>query len=285
LVAFCAVCVAAAARHFPEPPMQWLVAGGGRRNPALMKALGGALEEPVRPVEVAGWDGDALEAQAFGVLGARVARGLPLSVPSTTGAPRPLTGGRTATPPEPRPPTPSWDLPECPPRPPGPAPAPRARGRSRVRVRGRGRGRGRRGGVFPKTTLDFLDSLHTRPDPTRPRPRSPIFISYPPTRPPQTRPHTGEWRRAVLGAFHIGSSRVEPNLCKITQEHPICLFHSMPCDLQDQTCLSSDGICYHVNYPNGLSIHTCIPSYVVCEGIIHPRVQASAQVNVSRGCK
>ena len=62
-----------------------------------------------------------------------------------------------------------------------------------------------KGGVFPKTTLNFLDSLQTRPDPTRPRPRSPIFISYPATRPPPTRPHTGEWRRAVLGAFHIGS--------------------------------------------------------------------------------
>ena len=37
------------------------------------------------------------------------------------------------------------------------------------------------GGVFPETTLDFLDSLQTRPDPTRPRPRSPIFISYPPS--------------------------------------------------------------------------------------------------------
>lgn len=94
LAAFCAVCVAAAARHFPEPPLQWLVAGGGRRNPALMKALAAALEEPVRPVEVAGWDGDALEAQAFGVLAARVARGLPLTFPGTTGAPRPLTGGR-----------------------------------------------------------------------------------------------------------------------------------------------------------------------------------------------
>ena len=51
-----------------------------------------------------------------------------------------------------------------------------------------GRGRGRRGGVFPETTLNFLDSLQTRPDPTRPRPRSPIFISYPATRPPPTRP-------------------------------------------------------------------------------------------------
>jgi len=94
LAAFCAVCVAATARHFPEPPLHWLVAGGGRRNPALMKALAGALEAPVRPVEVAGWDGDALEAQAFGVLAARVARGLPLTFPGTTGAPRPLAGGR-----------------------------------------------------------------------------------------------------------------------------------------------------------------------------------------------
>jgi anhydro-N-acetylmuramic acid kinase len=94
LSAFCAVCVAAAARLFPEPPLQWLVAGGGRRNPAIMRALQGALEEPVRPVEVAGWDGDALEAQAFGLLAARVSRGLPITFPGTTGAPRPLTGGR-----------------------------------------------------------------------------------------------------------------------------------------------------------------------------------------------
>ena len=94
LAAFCACAVAAAARHFPEPPLQWLVAGGGRRNPALMRALSGALEAPVRPVEVAGWNGDALEAQAFGFLAARVAKKLPLTFPSTTGAPEPLTGGR-----------------------------------------------------------------------------------------------------------------------------------------------------------------------------------------------
>jgi anhydro-N-acetylmuramic acid kinase len=94
LVAFAAVCVAAAARHFPEPPLHWLVAGGGRRNPAMMRALAGALPEPVRAVEVAGWDGDALEAQCFAVLAARTARALPISFPETTGAPRPMTGGR-----------------------------------------------------------------------------------------------------------------------------------------------------------------------------------------------
>jgi anhydro-N-acetylmuramic acid kinase len=98
LVAFCAVCVAAAARHFPTPPVQWLVAGGGRRNPAIMRALASALTEPVRPVEVAGWNGDALEAQAFGVLAARVWRGLPLTFPGTTGAPEPLPGGRLVGP-------------------------------------------------------------------------------------------------------------------------------------------------------------------------------------------
>jgi len=94
LVAFAAVCVAVAGRHFPEPPMQWLVAGGGRRNPAMMRALAGTLSEPVRPVEVVGWDGDALEAQCFAVLAARTARGLPISFPETTGVARPLPGGR-----------------------------------------------------------------------------------------------------------------------------------------------------------------------------------------------
>jgi anhydro-N-acetylmuramic acid kinase len=94
LAAFCACAVAAAGRHFPEPPLQWLVAGGGRRNPALMRALSGALEAPVRPVEVAGWNGDALEAQAFGFLAARVAKKLPLTFPSTTGVSVPLPGGR-----------------------------------------------------------------------------------------------------------------------------------------------------------------------------------------------
>ena len=98
LVAFCAVCVAAAARHFPEPPVQWLVGGGGRRNPALMRALSSALSEPVRPVEVVGWNGDALEAQAFGVLAARVWAGLPLTFPGTTGVAAPLRGGRMVGP-------------------------------------------------------------------------------------------------------------------------------------------------------------------------------------------
>jgi anhydro-N-acetylmuramic acid kinase len=96
LVAFTAAAVAAAA--LPAPPHRWLVTGGGRRNPAIMAALRHHLRVPVDPVETVGWDGDALEAQCFGFLAARTQAGLPTSFPGTTGAPRPMTGGRVALP-------------------------------------------------------------------------------------------------------------------------------------------------------------------------------------------
>ena len=94
LVAF--IAAAAAASVFPAPPRRWLVCGGGRRNPAIMAALRFILDVPVEPVETVGWDGDVLEAQCFGFLAARVARGLPLSFPGTTGVPVPMCGGRVA---------------------------------------------------------------------------------------------------------------------------------------------------------------------------------------------
>jgi anhydro-N-acetylmuramic acid kinase len=86
--------VAAATRHFPVPAEQWLVTGGGRHNPALMGALRRRLNVAVRSVEAVGWHGDALEAQAFAYLAVRSVLGLPLSLPSTTGVPRPTCGGR-----------------------------------------------------------------------------------------------------------------------------------------------------------------------------------------------
>ena len=89
-----AAAVAASARHFPQPVREWLVTGGGRRNPALMDALRRRLGSPMRPVEAVGWDGDALEAQAFAYLAVRSLEELPLSLPSTTGVPEPTRGGR-----------------------------------------------------------------------------------------------------------------------------------------------------------------------------------------------
>ncbi len=85
---------AAAATPLPTRPGRVLVTGGGRRNPSLMAALAAAFACPVEPVERVGWDGDALEAECFAFLAARVRRGLPLSFPGTTGVPRPTPGGR-----------------------------------------------------------------------------------------------------------------------------------------------------------------------------------------------
>jgi anhydro-N-acetylmuramic acid kinase len=86
------------AAKFPEPPRRWLVCGGGRLNPILMDGLRQSLAAPVEPVEAVGWNGDALEAQCFGFLAARVVAGLPLSYPSTTGVPTPMQGGMIAKP-------------------------------------------------------------------------------------------------------------------------------------------------------------------------------------------
>jgi anhydro-N-acetylmuramic acid kinase len=94
LTAMTAAAVARSAAHFPAPVRRWLVTGGGRHNPVLMAALGERLGVPVAAVETVGWDGDALEAQAFAYLAVRSLDGAPLSLPSTTGVARPLTGGR-----------------------------------------------------------------------------------------------------------------------------------------------------------------------------------------------
>ncbi len=91
--ALTAAAVAAGMAHLPARPGRWFVCGGGRHNPAIMAALAARLKAPVEPVEAVGWDGDAMEAQAFAYLALRSLEGLPLSLPGTTGVVRPITGG------------------------------------------------------------------------------------------------------------------------------------------------------------------------------------------------
>lgn len=93
LVAFTAMSVKRGADLLPAPPLRWLVTGGGRQNPAIMGALRMLLDSPVEPVENVGWNGDAIEAQAFAFLAVRSEKGLPLSLPTTTGVPAPQRGG------------------------------------------------------------------------------------------------------------------------------------------------------------------------------------------------
>jgi anhydro-N-acetylmuramic acid kinase len=93
LAAFTIQATVAALQHVPAKPMRWLVTGGGRHNQTFMRGLGQELGVPVDPVESVGWNGDLIEAQAFGYLAARSVLGLPLSLPTTTGVPLPMPGG------------------------------------------------------------------------------------------------------------------------------------------------------------------------------------------------
>lgn len=94
LTALTAAAVARIVPHLPRPPRNWIVAGGGARNPTLMRMLTERLAPAhVESSHTAGWSVDSLEAQAFAYLAVRSLRGLPITFPGTTGAPRPLTGG------------------------------------------------------------------------------------------------------------------------------------------------------------------------------------------------
>jgi anhydro-N-acetylmuramic acid kinase len=99
LTAFTASAIARVVPLLPKVPKSWIVAGGGARNLTMLRML----RERVAPatVEAAdalGWSPDAIEAQAFGFLAVRGMKGLPLSYPTTTGVPIPMTGGVIARP-------------------------------------------------------------------------------------------------------------------------------------------------------------------------------------------
>jgi anhydro-N-acetylmuramic acid kinase len=94
LTAFTAASLARARAHFPEPAANWIVSGGGRHNRTLMAMLKARVNAPVITAEDAGWDGDALEAEGFAYLAVRSKKGLPLSLPTTTGVAQPMTGGK-----------------------------------------------------------------------------------------------------------------------------------------------------------------------------------------------
>ena len=94
LTAFTAASIARAREHFPDPATSWVICGGGRHNPVLMDNLRARVNAPVLAAEDLGWRGDFLEAEAFAYLAERARRGLPLSLPTTTGVPQPMPGGR-----------------------------------------------------------------------------------------------------------------------------------------------------------------------------------------------
>jgi anhydro-N-acetylmuramic acid kinase len=98
LTAFTASAVGRGLDLLPVLPRRLILCGGGRHNPTLMAMLATRAAVQADPAEAVGWRGDAIEAECFAFLAARVMRGLPISFPATTGVAQPMTGGRLAVP-------------------------------------------------------------------------------------------------------------------------------------------------------------------------------------------
>jgi len=92
LCAITAGAVGQALSQMPSRPGTLWVTGGGARNPILMEMLGRHFDK-VASIEQLGWRADSLEAECFGWLAVRRLRGLPTTVPATTGCQRPTCGG------------------------------------------------------------------------------------------------------------------------------------------------------------------------------------------------
>jgi anhydro-N-acetylmuramic acid kinase len=93
LTAFTAGAVGRALDLLPVRPKKIIVCGGGRKNPAIMKALAARAKVDVIPADAVGLRGDAVEAECFAYLAVRNLAGMPISFPKTTGVPQPIRGG------------------------------------------------------------------------------------------------------------------------------------------------------------------------------------------------
>jgi anhydro-N-acetylmuramic acid kinase len=99
LSALTAASVARIVAHLPEPPRAWIVAGGGARNPTLMRMLAERLAPAsVETADAVGWSSQSIEAQAFAFLAVRTLYDLPITFPETTGVVAPMPGGVIAQP-------------------------------------------------------------------------------------------------------------------------------------------------------------------------------------------
>lgn len=94
-----AAAIIKSAGHLPQPPATYIVCGGGRLNPVIMRDLAALARESgavVLAAEDAGFNGDSMEAEAWAYLAVRALEGLPLTYPGTTGVRQPVSGGRYA---------------------------------------------------------------------------------------------------------------------------------------------------------------------------------------------
>lgn len=94
LTAFTAFSIFHGIQQLPQMPNQVIVCGGGRKNQTILHWLRFLLRgKQIIISDDLGWNGDLMEAYAFGFLAVRSLYKLPLSFPTTTGVQKPCLGG------------------------------------------------------------------------------------------------------------------------------------------------------------------------------------------------
>ncbi|ABV93886.1 anhydro-N-acetylmuramic acid kinase [Dinoroseobacter shibae DFL 12 = DSM 16493] len=96
LTACAAAAVAAGVSLMPQAPSAIVLCGGGRKNNYMKQSIAKFTSCDVTDVDALGFDGDMIEAQAFGFMAVRVLNGAPTSFPGTTGVAAPVGGGVTS---------------------------------------------------------------------------------------------------------------------------------------------------------------------------------------------
>ncbi len=94
LNAFTALGIANALKYLPKKPAKLYVSGGGVNNQILMENINQYCQMEALNITELGVNPDAVEAQAFAYLAVRSLKGLPLTLPTTTGvSTSSVTGG------------------------------------------------------------------------------------------------------------------------------------------------------------------------------------------------
>jgi anhydro-N-acetylmuramic acid kinase len=101
LAAITAQSIFISAKHALVQPETWIICGGGRKNVIIishLSALAETTNSRVILAEDVGFDGAAMEAEAWAYLAVRSLKGLPLTFSQTTGVKMPVSGGVLAEP-------------------------------------------------------------------------------------------------------------------------------------------------------------------------------------------
>ena len=89
--------IALSRQFMADVPEKWIIVGGGAFNSYLMRRLSLELGSRLCFAEDLGWQGDQIEAEAFGFLAVRHLADLPFTFPKTTGVSKSLCGGEFAS--------------------------------------------------------------------------------------------------------------------------------------------------------------------------------------------